>query len=165
MNLEYKPIIPDKENPAELSDRFSLFLDEIKVYYTPELIEKFISWHDSESLTEKIDDPTRFFRVIRDELWNIIAYFESKRHHDESMNDIQVIQWFFVHEWYRNQWALKSMWKEFVGWCEKNGYRYIWSYTALQNKVSQDVHASLFSERDIVDIGFGPVHWYRKDLK
>jgi GNAT superfamily N-acetyltransferase len=155
----------DPKNPEELASVFWLFLDEISSYYEAESIQNFRSWHTEDELREKIDDSKRFFRIVRDEKWEIIAYFESKSHSDAQIEWVQVIQWFFVKPQYRKSGILKDLFKKFETWCRENGYNSIWSYTALRNDVWFQVHTILFDERDIVNVWFWDVHWFRKKLQ
>ena len=145
----FSPESPDEYNITELTSFFWRQLQWISSMYTDEDREKFLSWHTQEQFSQKINDPKRFFRIIRDKKWTIIAYFESKQSSEEDTEDMQVIQWFFVKDEYRNKWALKSMWNEFIEWCRKNNYTIVWSYTSLQNEVSKAVHRKLM---DIIPV-------------
>ena len=128
----------------ELADAFRRFFKWIEKYYKKEQIKNFREWHTSESLEWKIDDPTRFFRVVRDDFGDIIAYFESRGNPEEKR---QSVQWFLVDPKYRKNWILKSIWQDFEAWCRKNEYSSIWSVNSLENKVSEEVHRRLWMEK------------------
>lgn len=99
-------------------------------------------YHHPVELIEKMRDPTRFFRIVRDdETGEILAYFESKQ--STQYNDTQVVQWIFVSEEARQQWLARYIWQEFEKWCRLNGYKSIWSFVALRNTISQQVHETL----------------------
>lgn len=169
MHFMHKPIFipnsPDESNLTELTSFFWRQLQEISAQYNEEDIKKFLSWHTQHELHGKIQDPTRFFRVIRDKNWTIIAYFESKQCSEKDMEEVQVIQWFFVKEEYRRKWALTSIWKQFLRWCKENGYQFIWSYTTLQNEVSKAVHRRLLDTTPSqTRLGNTPVLKYGKFL-
>lgn len=162
---KFSPEAPSTSNMNELASFFWRQLQEISALYTEENVREFLSWHTQSELANKVIDPQRFFRIIRDEKGNIIAYFESKQSGQEDMEDVQVIQWFFVKEEHRERWALKVLWKEFIEWCEANNYTIIWSYTALQNEVSKDVHRRLLDEIPTVqNLGWTDMWKYTKSL-
>ena len=52
----------------------------------------FLSWHQPRDLVEKILDPDRFFRIIRDDTGKIIGYFESRMKDRET----EVVQWVLI---------------------------------------------------------------------
>ena len=96
-------------------------------------------YHHPVELIEKMADPTRFFRIVRDEeTGEILAYFESKQ--SAQYTDTQVVQWIFVSEKVRQQLLAKKIWQEFEEWCRHKDYKSIWSFAALRNTISQQVH-------------------------
>ncbi len=135
---------PEVQLASAVSLSFTIFLEEIASQYPYARILAFKKWHSAESLVEKFNDKTRFFRILRWENGQILAYFESKQCWEVGKENVQVIQWFFVWWDVRRQWILRQIWEQFVEWCSINGYEYIWSMTTLQNHISQNVHRALF---------------------
>ena len=101
----------------------------------------YIDWHIAQSLREKISDPTRFFRLIRDTSGHLIAYFESKQHSQYS--DTQVVQWILVDEFHRSTGLSKILRREFYNWCQSHGYTSTWTYVHQNNAESQAAHENL----------------------
>ena len=46
--------------------------------YSDEEYRQYLDWHQPKVLVEKILDPDRFFRVVRDQSNQIIGFFESR---------------------------------------------------------------------------------------
>ena len=125
--------------------------------------------HHPVELIEKMSDPTRFFHNVRDdETGDILAYFESKQ--STQYKDTQVVQWIFVSEKARQQWLARYMWQEFEKWCRLNGYKSIWSFVALRNTISQQVHENLMSkgmrwiqnQSTLIYVQWVPMAWYKR---
>lgn len=99
-NLE--PTAPRKENINDLYHFFALRLEEMRKFgWSEEGIREFHGYHHPHVLSDRLPDPTRFFRVVYNEKREIVAYFESKQHGIDEHT--QVIQWFMVREDYRRQ--------------------------------------------------------------
>lgn len=115
---------------------------------TEEEEKNYIDWHTAESLREKISNPTRFFRLIRDTSGDLIAYFESKQH--SQYTDTQVVQWILVDQLYRKTGLSKILRREFYIWCQSHGYTSTWTYVHQNNAESQAAHENLGELRTMV---------------
>lgn len=129
----------------------------------------FTDYHHPVELIEKMSDPTRFFCIVRDdETGEILAYFESKQ--SAQYKDTQVVQWIFVSEKVRQQWLARYMWQEFEEWCRLKGYTSMWSFVALKNTISQQVHETLMpngmrwihAKKTFIYVQWVPVVWAKK---
>lgn len=67
--------------------------------YTKEEYDMFLSWHQPRDLVNKILDPNRFFRIIRDKEGKIIGYFESRKKDKTT----EVVQWVLIDKSHRGQ--------------------------------------------------------------
>ncbi len=112
--------------------------------YSEKLIQKYLSWHTPNELIEKMLDPTRFFRIIRDTDGRIIAYFESKEH--SMYKDTQVMQWMLIDEKYRKNGQATRVYEEFKKWCLENNYTSVWSYADIGNHASRKWHMKILPE-------------------
>ncbi len=132
---------PQLSDSAELSLTFDEFLASLSQYYTLEELSEFRSYHTVWELEEKLSDPSRFFRIVRNEHGEIIACFESKQ---GSIPSMQRVQWFFVLPRHQQKGILKILFQEFEEWCKINNYNIIWSIAALENRVSIKTHWALW---------------------
>jgi GNAT superfamily N-acetyltransferase len=111
--------------------------------YTQEDFDSYTSSHQEEELNKKAEDPTYFFRIIKDQNDNVIAYFESKQTGKAYYSDTQCIQWIFIDEKHQGTGLARQMWTEFEDWCKTHGYKSIWSFVALKNTISIEIHRKL----------------------
>lgn len=65
--------------------------------YSEKEYRMFLSWHQPRDLVEKILDPNRFFRIIRDHTGKIIGYFESRMKDQKT----EIVQWVLIDKSYR----------------------------------------------------------------
>lgn len=148
MNTLYPNIGISDSEYTHVSDVVDFFVRELEALskhypeaYDEENIAQYIRDHQMGEMLQKIHDPSRFFRIIRNEKGVVIGYFESKQ--NSIYPDTQTIQWIFIDEAYRWSGLARQLWDEFTSWCHENSYKSVWSFVALQNTISQEVHRKL----------------------
>lgn len=116
--------------------------------YSKEEYRMFLSWHQPRDLVEKILDPNRFFRIIRDDTGKIIGYFESRMKDQKT----EIVQWILINESERGKWHSKKIWEEFFKYCQSKWRTTILSFAKSENRVSCMMHTSRwFSQIDYTD--------------
>ena len=108
--------------------------------YTEDEYRMFLSWHQPRDLVEKILDPDRFFRIIRDDTGKIIGYFESRMKDRET----EVVQWVLIDASQRRKWHSKKIWEEFFEYCKTQWRVVIFSFAKAQNEASCQMHRSMW---------------------
>ena len=103
----------------------------------------YVDTHAPEEFLEKMWHKTRFIKCTYDSQRNIVAYLESRQ--SPTYSDVQVVQWFLTDENMRQKGEIRKLWSEFITWCEENWYTSVWSYSALRNEVSLQVHDALMN--------------------
>lgn len=97
-----EPTAPYQGNINELYQFFALRLEEMsKLGWSQEGIRKFHEYHHPHALSDKLQDSSRFFRVVYNEKKEIIGYFKSKQNGVDTQT--QVVQWIMVREDCRRQ--------------------------------------------------------------
>lgn len=141
--------IPQSQN--DLDDITRFFVKEIRSLsekfpdvYDDEFSEQYIIMHSWYDFSTKIKDKTRFFRIIKNAKWEIIGYFESKQ--NGFYADTQTVQWILVDPAYRWKGIARRLWNEFESWCHVNNYTSVWSFAAIQNKVSESMHKTFMND-------------------
>ena len=106
MHTPYKNIAVSDSEYTAVSDVVDFFVRELDALssrypegYDEESIAMYTREHQVGQILEKIQDPGRFFRIIRNEKNAVIGYFESKQ--NSIYTDTQSVQWIFIDERYR----------------------------------------------------------------
>lgn len=151
----------NQDNPFAWLD-IAVFFQRELIYlmqeygYTKEEYDMFLSWHQPRDLVNKILDPNRFFRIIRDKEGKIIGYFESRKKDKTT----EVVQWVLIDKSHRGQWFSKIIWEEFFKYCKLQWRTIILSFAKSQNKASCHMHQWLWfkqSDNNHDDLTFSKI--------
>lgn len=106
----------------------------LKKFFPKEDVQFYLAWHTFSELLEKIIDPNRFLRIIRDKEERIIGFFESKTHSQE--NNTHVVQWTLIDEKYRRSGIGSIFAHEFQEYCQSKWIEKIITFIHKDNKPS-----------------------------
>lgn len=114
--------------------------------YSEEDYEAFLSWHQPKELVEKILDPDRFFRIIRDTDGKIVGFFESRNRWE-----LETVQWIFIEESVQGQGLGKKLWDEFFIYCSAREVKQVRSFVKESNVLSCWLHEKLWFQKVSTD--------------
>lgn len=135
-----------ENNPWKILDIWLFFNKNLKkccedFWYPEGTYERFCNYHQPMELIEKIMDPERFFRIIRNNSGKIVGYFESRQNYNhQTAFKEEVVQWVFIDEKLQGKWLSTKLWNEFFCHCEDRGIKYIKSYSRISNDLSTWMH-------------------------
>ncbi|MDD2745163.1 MAG: GNAT family N-acetyltransferase [Candidatus Gracilibacteria bacterium] len=147
-HLQFSPLLLDLV--SEASQFFEARMKEMgPLGYDEESIQWHSQNHTIPELTEKIQDPVRYFEIVRDDrTGKIVAYFESRQTSQElDAHFGQFVQWIFVHPEYGANGLARKLFENFHDFCNRTGYKYASSVAHIQNLVSQEMHQNLGYQR------------------